>query len=58
MGGNSWYKQYERWEVCVSNKLDINKYVGYCQAQFMEENLKYVVVKARGQAIENAFKVV
>ncbi len=51
-------KTYERWEVCVSSKHNINSYVGYCQAQFVDERRKYVVVKARGAAIENAMKVV
>lgn len=51
-------RNYERWEVCISNKFNINSYVGYCKAQFLEEKRTYVVVKARGQAIENALKVV
>eukprot|EP00347_Sterkiella_histriomuscorum_P015751 403355819 len=50
--------EYERWEVCVKAGLNINAYVGYARAQFLEEGKKFVVVKARGFAIENALKVV
>lgn len=50
--------EYERWEVCVKAGLNINAYVGYARAQFLEENKKFLVVKARGYAIENALKVV
>jgi DNA-binding protein len=32
--------------------------VGYVRTQFIEEKRKYVFVKARGQAVENALKVV
>lgn len=50
---------YKRWEVGISNKfLNLNSYVGYCKAQFEQEQRKYVVIKARGNAIENAMKVV
>jgi hypothetical protein len=50
---------YKRWEVGISNKyLNLNSYVGYCKAQFEQEQRKYVVIKARGCAIENALKVV
>jgi len=49
---------YQRWEVCVSAKMDINGYVGYVRAQFFEEQRQFVVVRARGLAIENALKVV
>jgi hypothetical protein len=52
------HNSYERWEVCISSKMNINSYVGYCKAQFNDERRKYVVVKARGLAIENALKVV
>ena len=44
--------------MCISNKLNINSYVGYCKAQFHDDKRKYIVVKARGNAIENALKVV
>jgi DNA-binding protein len=49
---------YERWEVCISGKQNINNYVGYVKAQFHDDQRKFVVVKARGYAIENALKVV
>lgn len=49
--------EYERWEVCVKAGLNINAYVGYARAQFIEEGKKFIVVKARGYAIENALKV-
>ena len=49
---------YERWEVCVSSRHNINSYVGYCKAQFQDDKRKYIIVKARGNAIENALKVV
>jgi hypothetical protein len=48
---------YERWEVCISNRVNINSYVGYCKAIFLEDLRKFVVLKARGLAIENALKV-
>ena len=38
--------------------MNINNYVGYARALFLEENRKFIVVKARGAAIENALKVV
>jgi hypothetical protein len=44
--------------VCISNRIDINAYFGYCRALFLEDQCKFIVVKARGLAIENAFKVV
>lgn len=50
-------RNYDRWEVCISNKQNINSYVGYCKALFVEEQRIYVVLKARGLAIENALKV-
>ena len=50
-------QSYERWEVCISAKTNINNYVGYVKAQFLEDKRKYVVMKARGAAIENALKV-
>jgi hypothetical protein len=50
-------RPYRRWEVCVSNKFNLNSYVGYCKAQFTEEKRRYIVLKARGSAIENAIKV-
>lgn len=49
---------YERWEVYITSKEEINSYVGYIKAQFIEDKRKYVQVKARGNAIENALKVV
>ena len=49
---------YQKWEVCVTAKDDINGYVGYVRAQFFEEQRQFVVVRARGLAIENALKVV
>lgn len=49
---------YQRWEVCVSNRFNLNSYVGYCKAQFEQEQRDFVVIKARGAAIENALKVV
>lgn len=49
---------YERWEVCVKAKEDVNSYVGYVRAQFFEEKRPFVIVRARGFAIENALKVV
>ena len=51
-------RNYERWEVCISNRIDINSYFGYCRALFLEDKSKFVVIKARGLAIENALKVV
>jgi DNA-binding protein len=51
-------RTYERWEVCISNRVDINSYFGYCKALFHEDKSKFVVIKARGLAIENALKVV
>ncbi|CDW82497.1 UNKNOWN [Stylonychia lemnae] len=51
-------QEYERWELCVKAGLNINQYVGYARAQFFDDNRRFVVVKARGQAIENALKVV
>ena len=51
-------RNYERWEVCISNRVDINSYFGYCRALFLEDKSKFVVIKARGLAIENALKVV
>ena len=51
-------RTYERWEVCISNRVDINSYFGYCKAIFHEDKSKFVVIKARGLAIENALKVV
>lgn len=48
---------YRRWEVCVSNKFNLNSYVGYCKAQFNDERRRYIVLKARGNGIENAIKV-
>ncbi len=51
-------RTYERWEVCISNRVDINSYFGYCRALFLEDKSKFVVIKARGLAIENALKVV
>jgi DNA-binding protein len=44
--------------VCISSKFNINSYVGYCKAQFLEEHRPFVVVKARAAAIETALKVV
>jgi DNA-binding protein len=35
----------------------LNKYVGYCKAQFEEEFREYIVIKARGGAIETALKI-
>ena len=49
---------YERWEVCISGKMNINSYVGYVRAQFIDDKRRFVIVKARGFAIENALKVV
>lgn len=49
---------YDRWEVCVKNGFDINQYMAYARAQFIQENKKFIVVKARGLAVENALKVV
>lgn len=49
---------YERWEVCISAKMNINSYVGYVRAQFFDDKRQFVIVKARGLAIENALKVV
>lgn len=49
---------YERWEVCVKNGFDINQYMAYARAQFIQENKKFIVVKAKGLAVENALKVV
>jgi len=49
---------YERWEVCIKAKEDINSYVGYVRAQFFDEKRPFVVIRARGLAIENALKVV
>ena len=51
-------RNYERWEVCIPNNHNINQYVGYIRAQFEDDKRKYVVVKARGGAVENALKVV
>ena len=51
-------QEYERWELCVKAGMNINQYVGYARAQFYDDQRKFVVVKARGQAIENALKVV
>ncbi len=37
--------------------MNVNCYVGYCRALFIEENRKFVILKARGMAIENALIV-
>ena len=48
---------YARHELCISSKYDLGGYVGYARVQLIDERKPFVVVKARGNAIENALKV-
>lgn len=48
---------YDRHELCISSKMDIGGYLGYARVQLIDEKKPFVIIKARGNAIENALKV-
>jgi len=50
-------RSYDRHELCISSKMDIGGYLGYARVQLIDEKKPFVVIKARGNAIENALKV-
>jgi hypothetical protein len=50
-------KSYDRHELCISSKIEIGAYLGYARAQLIDEQKPFIVIKARGNAIENALKV-
>jgi DNA-binding protein len=37
--------------------MDIGGYLGYARVQLIDEQKPFIVIKARGNAIENALKV-
>ena len=51
------HRSYDRHELCISSKMDIGGYLGYARVQLIDEKKPFVVIKARGNAIENALKV-
>jgi DNA-binding protein len=50
-------QSYDRHELCISSKMDIGGYLGYARVQLIDEQKPFIVIKARGNAIENALKV-
>ncbi len=48
---------YARHELCISSKNDLGGYLGYARVQLVDERKPFVIIKARGNAIENALKV-
>jgi DNA-binding protein len=49
---------YQRWEVYIKHTDNITPYLGYIRALFYDDKREFVMVKARGFAIESALRVI